>query len=83
MYCDKTPDNLINHFHKHALRTTYNENVLTFEKRLEKYNSVATHVRNLIILATELYKTKENLAALITHKNLQKRNTQCNLRSKS
>ena len=39
----------------------------TFEKLLEKDNSVTIHVRNLRILATELYKTKENLAAPIMH----------------
>ena len=39
----------------------------TFEKLPEKDNSVTIHVRNLRILATELYKTKENLAAPLMH----------------
>ena len=39
MCCDKTSDNRINHSHEHALKTVYNDNVLTFEKLLEKDNS--------------------------------------------
>ena len=58
MCCDKTSDNHINHLHERALRTVYNDNVSTFKKLLQKDNSVTIHVRNLRILATELYKTK-------------------------
>ena len=60
MCCDKTSDSRINHLHKRALRTIYNDNVSTFEKLLGKDNSVTIHVRNLTILATELYKTKSS-----------------------
>ena len=76
MCCDKTSDNRINHLHKRALRTVYNDNVSTFEKLLEKDNSVTIHVKNLRILATELYKTKENPAAPITHEIFEQRNIQ-------
>ena len=51
--CDKTSDNRINHLYERA-RTVYNDNVSTFEKLLEKDNSVTIQVRNLRILATEL-----------------------------
>ena len=40
MFFDKTSDNRINHLHECALRTVYNDNVSTFEKFLEKDNSV-------------------------------------------
>ena len=80
MCCDKTSDdNCINHLHEHAVRKDYNDNVATFEKLLEKDNSVTIHVRNLRILATELYKTKENLAAPIMHEIFEQRNIQYNL----
>ena len=49
------------------LRTVCSDNVSTFKKLLEKDNSVTIHVRNLRILATEMYKTKENLGARIMH----------------
>ena len=81
--CDKTSDNRINHLHELALRTVYNDNVSTFEKLLEKDNSVTIHVKNLRILATELYKTKENLAAPIMHEIFEQRNIQYNLRSQT
>ena len=55
----------------------------TFEKLLEKDNSVTIHVRNLRILATELYKTKENLAAPIMHEIFEQRNIQYNLLSQT
>ena len=73
-------DNRINHLHERALRTVYNDNVSTFEKLLEKNNSVTIHLRNLRILATELYKMKENLAAPILHEIFEQRNIQYNLR---
>ena len=82
MCCNKTSDNHINHLHGRALRTVYNDNVSTFEKILEKDNSVTIQVRNLRILSTEkqkkivkqkkmLYKTKENLTAPILHEVLK------------
>ena len=74
--CDKTFDNRINHLHERALRTVYNDNVSTFEKLLGKDNYLTIHVRDLRILATELYKTKENLAAPIMHEIFEQRNIQ-------
>ena len=47
---------------------------------LKKGNPVTIHVRNLRILATELYKTKENLAAPIMHEIFEQTNIQYNLR---
>ena len=57
----------MNHLHERAIRAVYNDNVSIFEKRLEKDNPVTIHVRNLRILAAELYEAKENLAVLITY----------------
>ena len=83
MCCDKTSDDRINHLRERALRIVYNDNVSIFEKSLEKDNSVTIHVRNLRILATELYKTKENLAAPIMHEIFEQGNIQYNLRSQT
>ena len=65
--CDKTSGNRINHLHEHALTTVCNDIVSAFEKLLEKENFVTIHVRNLRILATDLYKTKETLAVPMMH----------------
>ena len=81
MCCDKTSGNRINH--KRAFGTVYNDNVSTFKKLLEKDNSVTIHVRNLRILATELYKTKENLASLIIHEIFEQRNIEHYFRSRT
>ena len=75
MCCDKTSNNRINHLHERALRMVCNDNISTFGKLLEKIS----HVKNLRILATELYKTKDNLAAPIMHKMFEQRNIQYNL----
>ena len=80
---DKTSYDHMYHLHERALRTVYNDNVSTFEKLLEKDNSVTIQVRNLRILAIELYKTKKNLAALIMHEIFKQRNIQQNLRSQT
>ena len=72
----------INHLNERVLKTVYNNNVSIFEKLLEKevtMYSVTIHVRNPRILATELYKTKENLAAPILHEAFQQMNIQYNL----
>ena len=65
---EKTSYDRMYHLHERALRTVYNDDVSTFEKLLEKDNSITIQVRNLRILAIELYKTKENLAVLIMRK---------------
>ena len=51
--------------------------------KLEKDNSVTIQVRNLRILATEMYKTKENLAAPTIHEIFEQRNIQYNLRTQT
>ena len=53
MCCDKTSDNRINHLHERALRKVCNDNISTFQKPLEKKNSLTVNVRNLRILATD------------------------------
>ena len=47
MCCDKKLDNRVNHLHQRALSSVYNDNVLTFQKLLEKDNFVTLHERNL------------------------------------
>ena len=70
MCCDKTSDNRINHLHERALRMVYNDNVSACINVSEKDNSATIHVRNIRMLVTEMYNTKENLA----EKNLKESN---------
>ena len=70
--CEKTFNNRINHLHKRARRTAYNDNVSTFEKLPEKDSFETTYVKSLRILAADLYKMKENLAVPIIHETLNR-----------
>ena len=51
----------INRIHERALRLVYQDNSLSFAELLEKDNSVTIHLRNLQLLATEIYKLKNGL----------------------
>ena len=54
--------NRINKIHERALRLVYkNETFLSFDDLLKRDRSVSIHQKNLQILATEIYKTKNDL----------------------
>ena len=65
------------------LRITYNDRTSTFKELLEKDNSVSIHHRNLQVLATELYKIKNNMAPEILNEVFQLRTSSYNLRTNS
>ena len=62
MFHSRTLNNRINRLHERALRLVYKDPRLTFDQLLRKDNSFRVHHRNLQILATEMYKTKNNLS---------------------
>ena len=55
-------NNKINRLHERCLRIVFSEKQSSFETLLEKDSSVSIHNRNLQILATEMYKIKNNLS---------------------
>ena len=55
----------INSLHERCLRIIYSDKQSSFETLLEKDSSVSVHNRNLQILATEMYKIKNDLSPLI------------------
>ena len=55
----------INRLHERFLRIIYSDKQSSFETLLEKDSSVSVHNRNLQILATEMYKIKNDLSPLI------------------
>ena len=55
----------MNSIQERALRITYNDKLSSFQKVLEKDNSVTIRQRNIKILATEIYKFLRRLSHLL------------------
>ena len=64
MHCQRKSNNLINRIRERALRIAYNDYVSNFDQLLENDNSVTIHHRNIQALATEIYKTLNDLNPL-------------------
>ena len=58
----------INKLHKRCLRIVYNDKQSSFNELLEKDGSVSIHIRNIQILATEMYKLINNLSPPIMNR---------------
>ena len=66
MFHSRTLNNRINKIHEKALRLVYkNETFSSFDDLLKRDKSVSIHQKNLQILATEIYKTKNYLGPKI------------------
>ena len=65
MFHSKILNHRINRIHERALRIAYKDHSSTFEHLLELDNSVTVHVRNLQMLATEMYKIVNDIAPVI------------------
>ena len=73
IFCRRSSNNLINHLQERAVRIIYNIHSSTFEDLLVKDNSVSIHHGNIHLLATELYKAKNNLTSKMMLELLQSR----------
>ena len=66
MFHSRTLNNRINKIHERALRfVNKNETSVSFDDLLKRDRSVSIHQKNLQILATEIYKTKNDLGPKI------------------
>ena len=65
MCCNRSCNNSINHLHERALRIVYNDNVSLFENLLQRDHPISIHHRNIRLLSTELYKTRNNTSSHI------------------
>ena len=66
MFQSRTMTNLINSFHEKVLSLVYtNKPNLSFDDLLKEDKSVKIHQKNLKILATEIYKVKNDLGPKI------------------
>ena len=69
-------NNKSNRLHERCLRIVFSDKQSSFETLLEKDSSVSIHNRNLQILATEMYKIKNNLSPPIIADLFEQRNEQ-------
>ena len=60
--CSLKINNRMIRIQKRALRTAYKDYVSTFAQLLEKDSSVKIHIRNLQVLATKIFKARNNLS---------------------
>ena len=65
MFHSRKLNNLLNNIHERALRIVYRDYESTFQQLLKQNKSVSIHQRNLQILATEIFKTKNGLNPVI------------------
>ena len=59
----RTNNKKINKLNERCLRIVYNDKQSSFNELLEKDGSVSIHMRNIQILATEMYKLINNLSS--------------------
>ena len=80
MFHSRRLNNKINSIHERALRTTYGDQKSTFPELLIKDNSVSVHHRNLQVLATEVFKIRNNMTPEFLNEIFQERSVPYNLR---
>ena len=61
-FCSKTSNEIINKLHERSLRILYKDDSASFKELLTKDNSVTVHIRNIRLLAIDMYKVKNGLA---------------------
>ena len=72
----------INSMHERAFRVTYQDYQSTFLQLLQKDNSVTFHQRNLKVLATEIFKAKNDLPPEIMKEAFELKDSSYSLHSK-
>ena len=58
-------NNCIKNIHEHALKIVYKDYESTFQQLVKQNKSLSIHQRNLKILASEIFKTKNSLNPVI------------------
>ena len=61
MFHSRTMNNKINKLHERCLRIIYNDKLSSFNELLAKDGSVTVHIRNLQVLAIEMFKVSKGL----------------------
>ena len=77
MFQSRTMNNKIKHLHERYLRIVYSDKRSSFEKHLETDRFVTINIRNLLILATELFKESKDVAPTTFSEIFSKRSITC------
>ena len=80
IFCSKTLQNKINQIQKRALRIAYNEPNLNLDKLVELDKSTTIHIKNILTLLTEVYKTTRGENPIFMNKILTQTKQYYNLR---
>ena len=83
MLHNRALNNRINKMHERVLRLVYQNKNLSFSELLELDNAVTIHQRNLQVLATEIFKRKNNLSPKIMKEVFDFQGPYYNLRSET
>ena len=81
MFHSRKLNNRINNIHERALRIVHKDYKSTFKQLLKQNKSVSIHQRNLQILATKIFKTKNDLNPVIMEDVFNFKNLACNFRN--
>ena len=81
MFHSRKKNNRVNSQHEHALRVVYRDYNATFSELLSKDKSVTIHQRNLQLLTTEIFKTKNELNPKIMEEIFTFKNVDYDLRN--
>ena len=82
MFRSRKLNHRINSIHDRAPRVTYQAYKSTFLQLLQKDNSVTIHQRNLQVLATEIFKAKNDLSLKIMKEAFELKEPSCSLSSR-
>ena len=74
-------NNKINSLHEKAVRITYNDKSYSFKDLPRKGKSVSVHHRNIQVLATKMFKVKNNIAPGVMKELLRPKMSRYGLRS--
>ena len=80
MFCSKTKQNKTNQIQKRALRIVYNEPNLSLDKLVQLDNCTTIHIKNIITLLTEVYKTTRGENPIFMNKMFTQKKQYYNLR---
>ena len=81
MFHSRKPNNHINNIHERALRIVFRDYESTFQQLLKQNKSVSIHQKNLQILVTEIFKTKNGLNPVIIEDVFKFKNLTYNFRN--